>query len=69
MTSKGTRGLCCNSHCPTNDSYNKRMHRCCLPCNYLTKPLGILLRVIKSQMVLTAFDHSKSRYLFSQKNF
>ena len=39
------------SHCPTNDSYNKCIHCCCLPCNYVTKPFGILQRVIKSQRV------------------
>ena len=37
------------SHCPTNDSYNICIHSCCLPCNYVTKPFGILQRVIKSQ--------------------
>ena len=36
-------------HCPTNDSYNICIHSCCLPCNYVTKPFGILQRVIKSQ--------------------
>ena len=39
------------SHCPTNDSYNICIHNCCLPCNYVTKPFGILQRVIKSQRV------------------
>ena len=39
------------SHCPTNDSYNNSIHSCCLPCNYVTKPFGILQRVIKSQRV------------------
>ena len=39
------------SHCPTNDSYNICIHSCCLPCNYVTKPFGILQRVIKSQRV------------------
>ena len=38
------------SHCPTNDSYNICIHSC-LPCNYVTKPFGILQRVIKSQRV------------------
>ena len=38
------------SHCPTNDSYNISIHSC-LPCNYVTKPFGILQRVIKSQRV------------------
>ena len=36
-------------HCPTNDSYNNGIHDCCLPCNYITKPFGILQTVIKSQ--------------------
>ena len=27
------------------------IHSCCLPCNYVTKPFGILQRVIKSQRV------------------
>ena len=48
--------------------YNKRIHICCLPCNYVTKSFGILQRLIKSQKVLTLFEHSKSRYLSSQKN-
>ena len=39
------------SHCPTNDSYNICIHSCCLPCNYVTKPFGILQMVIKSQRV------------------
>ena len=39
------------SHCPTNDLYNISIHSCCLPCNYVTKPFGILQRVIKSQRV------------------
>ena len=39
------------SHCPTNDSYSKSIHSCCLSCNYVTKPFGILQRVIKSQRV------------------
>ena len=37
--------------CLTNDSYNNSIHSCCLPCNYVTKPFGILQRVIKSQRV------------------
>ena len=51
------------SHCPINDSYNKCIHSCCLPCNYVTKPFGILQRVIKSQKVCISFEHSKRRYL------
>ena len=39
------------SHCPTNDSYNICIHSCCLSCNYVTKPFGILQRVIKRQRV------------------
>ena len=39
------------SHCLTNDSYNICIHSCCLPCNYVTEPFGILQRVIKSQRV------------------
>ena len=57
------------SHCPTNDSYNNSIHSCCLPCNYVTKPFGILQRVIKSQRVCISFGHSKSRYLFLLEKF
>ena len=39
------------SHCPTNGSYNICIHSCCLPCNYVTKPFGIMQRVIKSPEV------------------
>ena len=39
------------SHCPTYDSYNNSIHSCCLPWYYVTKPFGILRRVIKSQRV------------------
>ena len=44
--------LCCvvYSHCPINDSYNNGIHSC-LPCNYITKPFGILQRLINSQRV------------------
>ena len=42
-------GCAVYSHCPTNDSYNNGIHDCCLPCNYITKPFGILQTVIKSQ--------------------
>ena len=38
-------------HCPTNNSYNISVQSCCLPSNYVTKPFGILQRVIKSQRV------------------
>ena len=37
-------------HCPTNDSHNS-INSCCLPCHYVTKPFGILKRVIKRQRV------------------
>ena len=57
------------SHCSTNDSYNKCIHSCCLPCNYVTKPFGILQRVIKNQKVCVSFVHSKIQSFFSQKNF
>ena len=57
------------SHCPTNDSYNNSIHSCCLPCNYVTKPFGILQRVIKSQRVCISFGHSKSQYLFLLEKF
>ena len=52
------------SYCPTNDSYNKCIRSCCLPCNYVTKPFGILQRAIKNQMVRISVGKSKSRYLF-----
>ena len=39
------------SHCSTNDSYSNSIHSCCLSCNYVTKPFGILQRVVKSQRV------------------
>ena len=32
---------------------------------HVTKPFGVLQRVIKSQKLLTSFEHSKSGYLFS----
>ena len=44
-------GCAVYSHFPTNDSYNICIHSCCLPCNYVNKPFGILQRVIKGQMV------------------
>ena len=47
-------------HCPTNGSYKKCIHNCCLRCNYVTKHFGILQRVIKSQRVLTSFENQKS---------
>ena len=50
---KGPLGCVVYSHCPTNDSCNKYIHSCCccLPCNYVTKPFGILQRIIKNQRV------------------
>ena len=48
------------SHCPTNDSDNKCICCCCLPCNYVTKPFDILQRVIKSQKVYISLEHSRS---------
>ena len=57
-----------HSHFPTNDSYNKCIHGCCLPCNYVTKPFGILRRVIKSQRVCILFGKSQSWYIFSKKS-
>ena len=48
------------SNCPTNDSCNKCMHSCCLPCNYVTKSFGILQRVIKNQKVCISFGYCKS---------
>ena len=44
-------GCVAYSYCPTNDSYNICIHSCCLPCNYVTKPFGIMQRVIKSPKV------------------
>ena len=56
-------------NCPTNDLYNRCIHDCCcLPCNYVTKPFGILQKVIKSQKVYIWFGHSKSWYVFYQKS-
>ena len=51
-------------HCPTNDSCNKCIHSCCLPCNYVTKPFRILQRVIKSKRVCISIAHSKSQNIF-----
>ena len=62
-------GCVVDSHCPTNDSYNKCIHSCCLPGNYITKPFGILQRVIKSQKACISVEHSKSRYLFLLEKF
>ena len=51
MTQKEPLGCVEYLHWPTNDSYNICLHSCCLPCNYVTKPFGILQRVLKSQRV------------------
>ena len=49
-----------HSHCPNNDSYKKCIHICCcLPYNYITKPFGILQRIIKIQKVCISLGHSK----------
>ena len=61
-------GCAVYSHCPTNDSYNKCIPCCCLPCSYVTKPSDILQRVIKSQRVCISFGRNKSWYLFSPKS-
>ena len=66
MRPKAALGLCLYSHWPTNDSYNKYIHCYCLPCNYVTKPLDIFQRVIKSLKVCISFGRSKCLYLFSQ---
>ena len=60
------------SHILTNDSYNKCIHSCfcfgiTLPGNYVTKPFGMLQRVIKRQKTLISFGHSKGQYLLSQE--
>ena len=41
-----------DSHCTTYGSYNK--------CEYVTKPFGILQRVIKCQKVYISFGHIRS---------
>ena len=51
MTPKEPLDCVVYSYSPTNDSYNKYIHSCCLPCNYVTKLFGILQRVIKSEKV------------------
>ena len=53
------------SHFSTNDSQNKCIHSCCLPCNYITKSFRILHWEIKSQKELTSFEHSKRQMLIS----
>ena len=55
-------GCAVYSHCPTNDLYNKFIHGCCLPSNYVAKPFGILQRVIKIQRVLV------SPFIWTQQN-
>ena len=53
------------SHCPTNDSYNICIHSCCLPCSYVTKPFGILQRIIRSQRVYIYHLDSAKADIFS----
>ena len=53
------------SHCPINDSYKKCICSCCLPCNYVTRPFGILQRVIKSQKVYIYHLHTAKVHTFS----
>ena len=67
MTPKDPLGCVVYSHYPANNSLKKCIHSCCLPCNYVIKPFGVLQRVSKSQKVCISFGHSKSQYLFSQK--
>ena len=50
MTPKATLGLCAvYSHFQANDSYKKCIHNSSLPRYYVTKPLAIFQRVVKSQ--------------------
>ena len=57
------------AHYPTNDSYRKCIHCCCLPCNYVTQPFGILQRVIKSQSAcLSEKFVAKVTYMFLNIN-
>ena len=65
MTPKGTLGCVVYSPCPTNDSYNICMHSCCLPCTYVTKPFGIIQRVINSQRVYIYYLDSAKVVTFS----
>ena len=55
------------SHDPTNDLHNKCIHSWCLTCNFISKPFGILQKVIKNQMVFISLERSKIRYHYSQK--
>ena len=64
---KNPLGCAIYFHCPTNDSYNKCIHSCCLPCNYVTKPFGILNRVIRDEKVLiSSYIWKKTKvYIFT----
>ena len=67
---KDPLGCVVNSHGQTNDSYNKCIHGSCLLCNYVTKPFGILQRVIVSQRVLIIpyiWTQQKSTSFLSEK--
>ena len=39
---------------------DKFINRCCLPSNYVTKPLGLLQRVNKNKKFCIWFRHSKT---------
>ena len=66
MHQKEPLGCVVYSHCPTNDSYNKSIHSCWwLPCNYVTKPFGILQRVMKSVYII--WTQQKSIPFLSEK--
>ena len=67
---KDPLGCVVNSHGGTNDSYNKCIHGSCLLYNYVTKPFGILQRVIVSQRVLITpyiWTQQKSTSFLSEK--
>ena len=55
MIPKGTLALHCILTLPNYGSYSKCIHCCCLPCTCVTKPFGILQRIIKSQKVCISF--------------
>ena len=46
-------------------TYTTCIHSCCLPCNYVNKPFGILQRVIKSQRVYICHLDSEKVDTFS----
>ena len=67
---KDPLGCVVNSHGRTNGSYNKCIHGSCLLYNYVTKPFGILQRVIVSQRVLITpyiWTQQKSTSFLSEK--